>query len=502
MDDYISTTILSADCVKQLNPFICEKDPVFLGAQFRFKDEIAIAAGAIGALLLCIIALSLLWVYKSRKRKKEHLARQDTLRRSARANRNLLNYTGGSSNISKSSNTLNRDDNLSKFENDKKKKDYKSKADLIKSYTDDENSSEYNSDLNNIKRKILTNNRFKRPQTPKAEYNIESENDYHIYDTNEADAVDDTSLHEPKNTKINQYLRQHDSPTNCSIKTTETYYTDTLVRMNEKQQCETILKPSGNQPMGTSTIKSIAPQQHPTPSILKKTSYFGSTYDHLINEDKTTPTTSNNSQRTSMRNSAYFPPSEDGVNDFKSYNDNFENLKNKSNRNLNTFLPKPSVVGYSTTTTNQTKVPYVFNNEDYNGNSSSNYDNLGSGGSSNASPARIFQKPLIPPPFRPAPPPPTESEKPVIINDYRIKYLQAAEAELNAEKDYEKDINQSSIRMKKPQILSEINKSPLLKKNNPNLSSKLNINTNEINVQHNETSTADISKPPPMETSI
>jgi hypothetical protein len=515
MDDYASIKILSADCMKQLNPFICEKDPVFLGAQFRFKDEVAIAAGAAGVLFLCVIALSLLWVYKSRKRKKEHLARQDTLRQSARANRNLLNYTG-SSLATKSTNTLNHDqseDNVSKFENDSKRsfnrktKNNKNK-DKIKIYTDDENSSEYNSDVNSGRRKILTTNRFKK-QTSSKQTDIHSENDYHIYDTN--DIEDDSSLNIPKNDKLNQNSQNKlDSPTNASIKTTDTYYTDTQVRINEKKQFETtsINKSNGvNYPKNTSTLKSIPAQATP-PSILKKTSYFGSTYDHLVNEDiiKTTPTTANSSQRTST----YFPPSEES-NEF-STNNNFESIINKSNRNLNSFLTKPTI----------TKMPYVFNNEDYNnstGNTSSNYDNLASGGSSSniSSPARVFQKPITPPPACTAPGIPRKINEPdrqiMMMNNCDLnsaksnfRFKLAAEAEFDAEKDYDKDkdnknnLNQSSIRMKKPQILSEINKSPLLK-NNQSLNNKINMNTNETDVQHNQTM-SDISKPPPMETCI
>lgn len=71
-------------------PFICEKDPVFLGAAFRFKDEIAFAIAASGALVLCIMLLCCLWLYKSRRRKKEHLERQNTLRTSARTHRHMI----------------------------------------------------------------------------------------------------------------------------------------------------------------------------------------------------------------------------------------------------------------------------------------------------------------------------------------------------------------------------------------------------------------------------
>ncbi len=91
-------------CTDKL-PFICEKDPVFLGAAFRFKDEIAFAIAAGGALIVCVVLLSLLWFYKSRKKKKEHLDRQNTLRTSARSHRHMLNT---SSNLS----TMNSNNNL------------------------------------------------------------------------------------------------------------------------------------------------------------------------------------------------------------------------------------------------------------------------------------------------------------------------------------------------------------------------------------------------------
>lgn len=80
----------SAPCGIRL-PFICEKEPVFTSAAFRFKDEIAFAIAALAALLLCIVVLSLLWLFKSRQRKKEHMDRQNTLRTSARTNRHMIN---------------------------------------------------------------------------------------------------------------------------------------------------------------------------------------------------------------------------------------------------------------------------------------------------------------------------------------------------------------------------------------------------------------------------
>lgn len=86
IDDYGADWTL---CIERL-PFICEKDPVFLGASFRFKDEIAFSIAAIAALIVCIILLCLLWLYKSKKRKKEHIDRQNTLRTSARTHRHMI----------------------------------------------------------------------------------------------------------------------------------------------------------------------------------------------------------------------------------------------------------------------------------------------------------------------------------------------------------------------------------------------------------------------------
>lgn len=86
IDDYGSDW---APCNDRL-PFICEKDPLFLGATFRFKDEIAFAMAACAALVIIILLLCLLWFYKSRKRKKEHIDRQNTLRTSARTHRHMI----------------------------------------------------------------------------------------------------------------------------------------------------------------------------------------------------------------------------------------------------------------------------------------------------------------------------------------------------------------------------------------------------------------------------
>jgi hypothetical protein len=98
--------VAETSCVDYL-PFICEKDPVFLGAAFRFKDEIAFAIAAVGALLVCILLLCCLWLYKSRKRKKEHLDRQNTLRTSARTHRHMI-YNNSSVYSSNITNIINK----------------------------------------------------------------------------------------------------------------------------------------------------------------------------------------------------------------------------------------------------------------------------------------------------------------------------------------------------------------------------------------------------------
>jgi hypothetical protein len=79
----------SLACNQKL-PFICEKDPVFMGAVFRFKDEVAFSLATIAALLVCVLILSFLWFCKSKSRKKEHLDRQNTLRSSARTHRHMV----------------------------------------------------------------------------------------------------------------------------------------------------------------------------------------------------------------------------------------------------------------------------------------------------------------------------------------------------------------------------------------------------------------------------
>ena len=85
----------SLSCRDKL-PFICEKDPVFMGAVFLFKDEIAFSLAAISALLVCVLILSLLWCCKSKSRKKEHIDRQNTLRSSARTHRHMMTSASGS----------------------------------------------------------------------------------------------------------------------------------------------------------------------------------------------------------------------------------------------------------------------------------------------------------------------------------------------------------------------------------------------------------------------
>ena len=88
VDDY---GVAWAECARDTLPFICEKDPVFRGAVFRFKDEMAFAIAALAALVVCVAALGVLWLCKSTRRKKQHLARQSTLRTSARTHRHMLN---------------------------------------------------------------------------------------------------------------------------------------------------------------------------------------------------------------------------------------------------------------------------------------------------------------------------------------------------------------------------------------------------------------------------
>lgn len=91
----------STKCAHLL-PFICEKDPFFHGAHsFRFKDEIAFAIAASGALVVCVLILAMLWLAKSTKRKKQHFERQQTLRSSARSHRHMINQSA-SSNYSRS----------------------------------------------------------------------------------------------------------------------------------------------------------------------------------------------------------------------------------------------------------------------------------------------------------------------------------------------------------------------------------------------------------------
>ena len=85
---------------EHLLPFICEKDPFFRGASFRFRDELAFAIAASGALLVCILILAMLWLYKSSGRKRQHFERQQTLRSSARSHRHMItrdNNSGGNS---------------------------------------------------------------------------------------------------------------------------------------------------------------------------------------------------------------------------------------------------------------------------------------------------------------------------------------------------------------------------------------------------------------------
>lgn len=562
MDDYITASILYADCAKQLYPFICEKDPVFLGAKFIMKDEIAFAIGSAGVLLLIIIGLSLLWFYKSRKRKKEHLQRQDTLRRSARANRNILNYTSSSNGITKSTATLNRelsDENVSKNDNARNtslrskishNNKYTNKDQQIKQnqsqkiYSDLDESNEYKivAPVQINERKKIFTNRFKNRQQIETN-NLNSDNDYCIYDTNEIDVGEynteegDVSFNannmiitsHGNGRQSNRYLKNDDSPTNGSIKTTETYYTDTLVRMNDKQRIETTVAKNN---MTTSTLKSTSPaqqQQQPqqlTPGILKKS--FGSTYDHLVNDDATLKSPSN-----IRANSAYYPPSDE----FTDYDGtSYDYYKSKSNRNLNisTFNPLNKSSHNIQNASQQYDRAYIMqNNINYDESSeknSSSYGNLVNT-TSNTSPSHTSTAPRsrLTAPNRPPPALPhkliNETNSPIILpkelspNSRSVsKYVLAAEAELEAERNYEankiKDYNDalkqmqvitttnpstSSVTMKKPQILSEINKSPLLKNLNQVNSNSYKV-TNETNIQHN--SSSDIARPPPMETEI
>lgn len=107
--------VASANC-NDILPFICEKDPVFSGAAFRFKDEIAFAIAAIAALIVLIILLCLLWICKSRKRKKEHIDRKNTLRNSARQNRQIINNSAFST-LNSNKLNLNNNNNNKSFDN-------------------------------------------------------------------------------------------------------------------------------------------------------------------------------------------------------------------------------------------------------------------------------------------------------------------------------------------------------------------------------------------------
>ena len=113
VQDYGQSSTACSDAL----PFICEKDPVFQGATFRFKDEIAFAIASIGALVVCIVLLCLLWIYKSSRRKKEHIDRQNTLRTSARSHRHMINNSTMSS-MNNSNSVLNYPGNSIYFDRD------------------------------------------------------------------------------------------------------------------------------------------------------------------------------------------------------------------------------------------------------------------------------------------------------------------------------------------------------------------------------------------------
>lgn len=78
----------------------------------RFKDEIAISLAVVAALFVCLIILSVMWFCKSKKRKKEHIDRKNTLRSSARTHRHMITQPGASaastSTLSSASNNNNK----------------------------------------------------------------------------------------------------------------------------------------------------------------------------------------------------------------------------------------------------------------------------------------------------------------------------------------------------------------------------------------------------------
>jgi hypothetical protein len=516
LDDYVTTSILYSDCNTQLNTFICEKDPVFFGAQFRFKDEIAFAIGAFGLLALCVGLLCLLWMYKSRRRKKEHLDRKDTLRQSARANRHILSdYSFGSSTTS---GKIKSDTSGSSSASNR----YVTNKNILKATS----ISTTDSNLQQQQRKRIYTNRFKKP-TKLDEDQIDMENDYHIYDINAEDDVE-VSAHSdamPRNNRKSYYY--DNSPTKMSLDTTDTYYTDT--RMSDKQRPEMALIPKQHpKPMANPVSPGRSTNTYQsTPGILKKSNIFSSSYEHLASDDTA------NEQSSGDYNYSMMQP-------------DYDQYKTKSSRNLATFQATKF-------TSNSTNITQLNNQNDF---------------GSQISPATLrsvqqkmmyqstkIQLPARPPPIPPPMPPiPTaaktlqntgincESPQSLLIAAVSSpsirsipKYTLAAESAIagidnfntgsrpNTEvNDTTRLIQQfnnygnpvqnvssssnggSSYTMKKPQILAEINKIPFNthKAFNTGLNNSLmQFNTDQTN---NETymATADISKPPPMESEI
>jgi hypothetical protein len=299
LDDYVTTSILYAACDEQLNTFICEKDPVFYGAQFRFKDEIAFAIGAIGLLGLCVGFLCLLWLCKSRSRKREHMERKETLRRSARANRHILNDYSFSN--AAATPIKPRDDSersigggasggamLNRYVTTNKAAALKTPS---ISTTD--------SGGNQRGTKRIVTNRFKKAVNKRVDDNDDdTENDYHIYDMNvDEDAYGTTtSAHSTlgRNNNRKPFLYNSDnSPTTTkmSVDTTDTYddTTDTMGRLNSRIGADTALigKHTGRAMAGPTQLISPGGRSsntyQSTPGILKKSNVFSSSYEHLAN---------------------------------------------------------------------------------------------------------------------------------------------------------------------------------------------------------------------------
>ena len=332
--------VATENCNEYL-PFICEKDPVFLGAAFRFKDEIAFALAAIGALIVCIVLLSLLWLYKSRKRKKEHIDRQNTLRSSARTHRHMLNNSStlnSSSVVNKSSNALyggltgSSVDNLS------------TSRSVINGGSRSVNGGIYNSQRN----QYFTNKKHKQgdsgkdekkqdpttPTTPRTfvstgldnndgvdyyggrisksgesssgdenEINVKNQtNQYHIYDPNntnksnkyysqnDEDEDEDTTTDElTDDTAVtkqnrNRFTIKEHSPGDSSNRTTETFTENFVNELNSKQFIQARLVKSYDMP----DIQPPAKQS--TPNFAHNPMAYKTSYDQLMNTTMTTDT--------------------------------------------------------------------------------------------------------------------------------------------------------------------------------------------------------------------